>query len=78
MNGGIIIQERACPRCANRRTVRVGSLARLFCFNCRHAWAAADSIQFPFTPAELQRLKAYRAAVRAGFFTDEIETGVTL
>jgi hypothetical protein len=88
MNGGIIIQERACPRCAHRRTVRVGNSARLFCFNCRHAWAASDEhiLQAPwpaldsyvFQPAELARLRMYRAAVRAGFFTDEVKTPVTL
>jgi hypothetical protein len=68
MNGGIVIQEHACPRCANRRTVRVGSMLRLFCFNCRHSWAPT----YQFTPVELARLATYRAAVQAGFFTDQL------
>ena len=43
MNGGIIVQERSCPRCGIRRTVRIGTLKVAFCFNCRLGWPATES-----------------------------------
>jgi hypothetical protein len=73
------VQLRHCPRCAIRRTVRVGSDVRSFCFNCRYRWdprtpgsiepvrVAAEAI---FTPDELARLRVYRRAVQAGFYSD--------
>ncbi|MBV9356974.1 MAG: hypothetical protein JO023_15795 [Chloroflexi bacterium] len=72
------VQEHRCPRCAIRRTVRVGSDERSFCFNCRYRWdprtpgriepvpLGAEAI---FTPAELARLRVYRRAVQAGFYS---------
>src|SRR5437868_411983 len=79
MRDGIIIQERACPRCAIRRTARLGYGAS-FCFNCRfqsptdaaplpHS-AELPSPLFVFAPDELARLNVYRTAVRDGFYTD--------
>jgi hypothetical protein len=38
MNGGILIQERRCPRCGNRRTARRGCSDHAICFNCRSYW----------------------------------------
>jgi hypothetical protein len=35
---GMIIQERACPRCTIRRTLRTLLGDRSFCFNCRLNW----------------------------------------
>jgi len=78
---GITIIEQACPRCAQPRTVRVGTSSTLVCFNCRHLWNGLDSevisvadlaaaVDYPFTSGELGRLEAYRAAVRAGFYRD--------
>ena len=77
------IVEFRCPRCAIRRTVRVGHWGG-FCFNCRFAWdrpASADAASVPsgapvqsalglFGPAELLRLERYRAALQAGLYTD--------
>jgi len=37
MNGKTI-QELHCPRCGNRRTVRVGRSNLSLCFNCRLHW----------------------------------------
>jgi hypothetical protein len=34
---GMTIQERRCPRCTIRRTLR-SSLGISFCFNCRFRW----------------------------------------
>ena len=75
MNGATI-QERPCPRCAIRRTVRIARAS--FCFNCRLHWdgqwgqrsAAPVEPRYAFSAAEITRLKIYRAAVRAGFYTD--------
>src|SRR5918911_431890 len=79
MRDGILIQERVCPRCAIHRTVRLGH-GTSFCFNCRLQWATREapapqsigtpSSQHALGPAELARLAVYRAAVRAGFYTD--------
>jgi hypothetical protein len=75
----VIIEERRCPRCGNRRTARVGTWG-LICFNCRlhldAAWPGVPGESCPepathsFTPAELARLERYRAAVRAGLYSD--------
>jgi hypothetical protein len=79
----MIIQQARCPRCAIRRTVRFGVWGA-FCFNCRLQWDAQRTahqamgvarstlppVQHPFAPAELIRLERYRAAVRAGLYSD--------
>jgi hypothetical protein len=84
MNGGYyVVQERSCPRCAIRRTVRLAD-GSSFCFNCRHQWptqqvagdhtgrglAAPSPPPEPFGLTERARLAIYRAAVRAGFYSD--------
>jgi ribosomal protein L37AE/L43A len=38
MLGGLFIQERTCPRCGNRRTVRRGACTESLCLNCRYKW----------------------------------------
>jgi hypothetical protein len=63
---GITILEQPCPRCANRRTVRIGTSTHLVCFNCRGQWTN----DYTFTQAEVKRLTDYREAVRVGFFND--------
>jgi hypothetical protein len=72
---GFVIEHRACPRCQIMRTVSFGRT--LFCFNCRWssetaAIAAASSDSYSFSPEELARLRVYRAALRDGFYTDEL------
>src|SRR5918993_118850 len=74
MNGAII-QERNCPRCAIRRTVRIADSS--FCHNCRLQWHQAPNTEFlprptvtyAFTGRETARLMIYRAAIRAAFTT---------
>ena len=75
------IQDQRCPRCAIRRTARVGTDARSFCFNCRYRWdprmpSSVEPIRFLaetiFSADELTRLRVYRRAVRAGFYSDGI------
>jgi hypothetical protein len=49
-----------------------------FCFNCHQQWdgqrsvadVVAEPLLYPFTAAELARLSIYRAAIRAGFYSD--------
>jgi hypothetical protein len=75
----VIIQERRCPRCGNRRTAYLGTWGSI-CFNCGlHLDAAPPRVPsevcpepatHPFTPAELLRLERYRAAVQAGLYSD--------
>jgi hypothetical protein len=75
----VVIEERRCPRCGNRRTARVGTWGSI-CFNCGlHLDAAPPGVPdevgpepatYPFAPAELLRLEQYRAAVRAGLYSD--------
>jgi ribosomal protein L37AE/L43A len=73
---GNTIQERRCPACGNRRTVRVGRSSMSFCFNCRTQWSGGASAQptrsvdGSLTAAEHARLEAYRGAVRAGLYRD--------
>ena len=79
MNGATI-QERPCPRCAIRRTVRIARAS--FCFNCHLHWdgqwgqhsAAVPEPAYAFNVAETERLMVYRAAVRAGFYNDSPST----
>jgi hypothetical protein len=40
------------------------------CFNCRHRWELAQG--YSFSIQEFARLAVYRAAVKAGFYTDEL------
>ena len=78
------IVEFRCPRCAIRRTARLGEWGR-FCFNCRLRWhgevAPADAAlaphtvpfaatRYPFGPHELRRLEWYRAAIQNGLYGD--------
>lgn len=80
----MLIQDRICPRCGIKRTVRPRRELSM-CLNCRHQWpegqplppggrtglpAAAEPSTYPFTASELRRLAHYRAAVAAGFYTD--------
>ena len=76
----------ACLRCTFPRTLRIGD--RRVCFQCRYSWerhaarpASAEAVLVPvsgpiggyaFTLDELRRLAVYRAAVRAGFYTDAL------
>jgi hypothetical protein len=63
-----VIDYRPCPRCQNQRTARFGAVR--FCFNCRSQPKVGARIAYPFTTAELARLHAYRAAIRAGLYSD--------
>jgi ribosomal protein L37AE/L43A len=70
------IEERhPCPRCGQRRVVQRSRTA-FMCFQCRYGWsldapapAQYDTPVF-FLPHEWQRLIAYRAAIRAGLYSD--------
>lgn len=85
MSNGYLVQERACPRCAIQRTVRVAD-GSSFCFNCRLQWRSdqsqanhhlpADSVaaSAQFDLIQQARLVIYREAVRAGFYTDALAT----
>jgi hypothetical protein len=80
---GLLIQEQHCPRCAIRRTVHLAD-GSSFCFNCRLHWSVCMTAYpaedhtlstpppplQPFTGPEQVRLMKYRAAVRAGLYTD--------
>jgi hypothetical protein len=76
---GIIIQQARCPRCGIHRTARLTRSSRSLCFNCRLTWSAGAEpvpmprprVAHPFTAAELDRLTAYRNAIRAGLYHDE-------
>jgi hypothetical protein len=72
MNGGLVIQLHQCPRCGILRTTRrFDDSGRAFCFNCRLQFAVtAAPAQRTIEPALLERLRAYRAAVQAGFYND--------
>ena len=77
------VQEQRCPRCGIKRTAWLGEWGS-FCFNCRLRWGDRSEVARPpalpsmaapqpppwFGPAEVVRLAVYRAAVRAGFYTD--------
>jgi hypothetical protein len=75
----LLIQERACPRCGIRRTVRLGFSQISVCFNCRWQWGepsslpglqVAGSIVDTISPAEIKRLEIYRLAAGAGFYDE--------
>jgi hypothetical protein len=83
MRDGFLIQELSCPRCTIRRTMGLAN-GNSFCFNCRFQWPtqpvagdhaaramiAPPQPSEPFGVAEQARLAIYRAAVRAGFYSD--------
>jgi hypothetical protein len=65
------IEERwPCPRCGNRRRMLWG-VRTYFCFNCPYQTDSPD-VNVKFSGAELARLTMYRAAVRAGIYSDEV------
>src|ERR1700730_8167033 len=44
MRAGLTIQERTCPWCQNKRTIRMcGELS--ICFNCNHRWRGASPLE---------------------------------
>jgi hypothetical protein len=73
-----------CVRCGFPRTVRLGT--RRVCFQCRYNWPAQATVAavpanealveqldgYAFTLEELARLKIYRLAVQARFFSDAL------
>lgn len=70
-----LIEQRVCPRCGIHRTGRQIRSTTAFCFNCHHQWDAFGAepdaeAGYPFSPEEIARLRIYRAAVRAGFYSD--------
>jgi hypothetical protein len=78
----MIIEERwPCPACGNRRTIQCGRQTN-YCFNCgslngvrvraRSVWPTRPTL---WTDAEIARLTIYRAAVRAGLYTDAVDAG---
>jgi hypothetical protein len=72
MRHGLTIKEAPCPRCANKRTANLGTHGSV-CFNCRHRFEPPRPTAnlAAFSASELARLEVYRAAVQAGFYTDE-------
>jgi hypothetical protein len=84
---GFIPQQSNCPHCGIKRTLRMGFSGTSICMNCRARWGTNSSTSsepasnqpavetqqtFPFSPAELARLRVYRRAVAAGFYTDAL------
>jgi hypothetical protein len=73
------VQERACPACRIRRTLRLWG-GRSLCANCKCQWPARQipgecaSIPDPFTSGELARLRNYRAAIASGLYTDSLSS----
>jgi len=65
-----MIEHVGCPRCGIRRTTTLGTWGR-FCFNCRAG--IGNEERYVFQPAELQRLRHYRAAIRQGLYSDWVE-----
>jgi hypothetical protein len=77
-----MMEEMRCPRCGIRRVGNLGNWGR-FCFNCRMPLppksAEPHNLADPqpqlrepyvFEGGALERLKWYRAALRAGFYAD--------
>jgi hypothetical protein len=68
-----------CPQCGFRRVVQRGPRAYV-CFQCRHSWSeeipaarrelAAGDLLVNFSIDQRALLNAYRAAIRAGLYTD--------
>jgi hypothetical protein len=85
----MIIERRPCLRCAAPHTARIADGITV-CFNCRASWRGAEPRDnltrsrppapplspYPFTPRELARLAAYRAAVAAGFYNEGVPSAV--
>jgi hypothetical protein len=48
-----VVEQRACPRCGNRRTGRFWRSRESFCFNCRSRcdWAPVQARRHPAPPA---------------------------
>jgi hypothetical protein len=76
----MMIEETRCPRCGIRRLGKFPPWGK-YCFNCRLRLtdartglppntAAAVEPAYPFTQAERLRLERYRAAIRAGLYSD--------
>lgn len=71
----MIIEERGCPRCRIRRTVRVHSSTSL-CMNCKLQWPPSalpleqSKAELIFTMTERRRLMIYRAAITAGMYSE--------
>lgn len=64
------IEERwRCPGCGNRRRL-VWDTHTYHCFNCQNK--TSDWQPASFTARELARLAAYRGAVQAGVYSDEM------
>src|ERR1051325_4993149 len=76
------IEEQRCPHFGIRRTARLGEWGH-FCFNCRRQWDGVRSVvdprlaqvtgpaaASPFDQHQIHRLELYRAAVRAGLYSD--------
>jgi hypothetical protein len=75
MRDGLVILAEKCRHCAHMRTVPIGNSANTFCFNCREASTNTTNtmrppVAFLFDARALARLEQYRAAVRAGFYSD--------
>jgi hypothetical protein len=73
MRYDISIVDGPCPYCDGRRTAHVQKSDLAFCFRCHHNWRTnqtADAQTYAFSEGEVRRLGWYRAAIRAGFYTD--------
>lgn len=62
-----IDQRLSCPHCGHPRVVQRAA-GMYLCFQCRGNWGADPLASF--LPEARARLVAYRAAVRAGLYTD--------
>ena len=65
----VLLQTTSCLRCGQRPVAQV-TATQLLCFHCRFVQPAPAALEYPFTTRELQRLAVYRAAVKAGFYSD--------
>jgi hypothetical protein len=63
------VQPTSCLRCGQRPVARLNA-RELLCFHCRLVQPALNGLEYPFTLYELTRLAVYRAAVKAGFYSD--------
>jgi len=82
MRYDITIVDQACPYCRHHRTVQVANSTSAHCFNCHRAWVTSESAartpadepqsEFSFTREEQERLRIYRAAIRAGLYSDRV------
>jgi hypothetical protein len=65
----INIVDGPCRYCDGQRTAHVQNSDLAFCFKCHRNWRTEQS--YRFSEQELTRLGWYRAAIRAGFFSDQ-------